>query len=400
MRRDVAGRGLGGPFLAELTTPHVLHQVRVAGLLDDLLGGLALHRLRGGSGERRFLLDLDAERVERVVEVHPRPAHALEEIADLPEPIRYVLDPEVLGLEPPVFDLVPHERRRHGGAGLGSQAIRGGDVRARAVHVVVDEDVTIPVGHFPRHRDAIRVGVADHVSARADESARLLVRVPARFERHVDLESRGATRLRERRQTELIEEDLDVPSDREDVLVGVRRERVEVEEQVVRVGDVGAPRVERMELDAAEVRDEQQAGGVGDRHVVDQALLAVVAGDRAAPDPVGNVRGRRLLVEEGPLDAVGHPLHRERAPDEVREDQLGGVEVVRDEVALGVALGRPEDLVEVREAELAALDLEPPRVAVLPRVERARELDRERRTAGGLLPRGHDSMLAVVGCAA
>ena len=61
---------------------------------------------------------------------------------------------------------------------------------------------------------------------------------------------------------------------------------VEVEEQVVRMRDVAAARVQRVELDAAQVGDVEQAGGVADRQVVDLALLRVVALDDAPSEPV------------------------------------------------------------------------------------------------------------------
>ena len=74
------------------------------------------------------------------------------------------------------------------------------------------------------------------------------------------------------------------------------------------------------------------------------------------------------------------------------------VEVVGDQVALRVALVGPEDLVEVREAELAVVHLQPPRVAVLAHVQGLRELHRERvRRCPRPLPLGrHGPMVATV----
>src|SRR6185369_6651741 len=65
-------------------------------------------------------------------------------------------------------------------------------------------------------------------------------------------------------------------------------------------------------------------------------------------------------------------------------------------VALRVTLVRPEDLVEVRQAELPAVDLEPPGVPVLAGLERLRELhgERGRRRPGPIALRWHDAMVS------
>ena len=129
-------------------------------------------------------------------------------------------------------------------------------------------------------------------------------------------------------------------------------ERVHADERHERLGDVdrAAARVERVHLDAAEVRHVQQRGEVVRHEVGDEALAGVLARHGAARDPIRGVGRRGLLVEEGAGDAVGHPLHRERPLAQVREDELGDVEVVGEDVALRVALLGPEDLVEVGQA--------------------------------------------------
>ncbi len=141
---------------------------------------------------------------------------------------------------------------------------------------------TLPgaIRDLPCHRDAVGVGLRDHPSARTDERSYLPVGVRASLHRHVDLQTGGARRLRIRGQAQLVEEDLDVASDREDVLVRVGLEGIEVEEQVVGVLDVLAAGMQRVHLDAAQVDDVQQRGRVVDHQVVDLAALRVV---RVAP---------------------------------------------------------------------------------------------------------------------
>src|SRR5262245_39806579 len=99
----LAGRGLGGAFGAELTATHVLEQRRVLRGERDLVRGL------GGDGTRRrarrrparILLGLHAERLHRRREVVVRTvANRRPAVADLGEALPYIVDPEVLGLEP------------------------------------------------------------------------------------------------------------------------------------------------------------------------------------------------------------------------------------------------------------------------------------------------------------
>ena len=288
----LAGCGLGGAGLAEVAPPHVLVQVRVLRLLHDLLGGLPDDGRSRGLRERRrelgdVVLGSHVERVERGRQIHRLRAHAREEVSSLGEPVPDVVDPEVLGLEAALEHLLPRERGRDGRAGLGAQRVRSGDVGALSVHVVVDEDLPGAVGDLPRHRYAVGVGLRDRPTAGAHERPHLPVGVGPSLHGQVDPESGGSRGLRIRGQPQLIEDDLDVAGDGQDVLVRVRLERVEVEEQVVGVRDVLAAGVQRMHLDAAEVRDVEQRRGVVDHQVVDPAALRVVRVDlhSDAPSP-------------------------------------------------------------------------------------------------------------------
>jgi hypothetical protein len=257
---------------------------------------------------------------------------------------------------------------------------------------VVDEHVAAAVLDLPRHRDAVGVRRPDQLPGAADELPDDLV-APPRLDGHVDLHAGRAARLRIAPKPDAVEDDLYVSRDREHVVVRDRFERIEVEEEVIGVLDAPAPRMERMELDAPEVDDEQEGREVLHHEVVDDAGLRVAAQDGATRDPLRGVRRRRLLVEELTVHAVRHPLHRQRAFREVGEDQLRGVVVIGEEVALRVALLGPEHLVQVGEAQLPAAGLEPPVLAAALRRERLRERHRER--LGGLLPCGHAGMVAV-----
>ena len=79
----------------------------------------------------------------------------------------------------------------------------------------------------------------------------------------------------------------------------------------------------------------------------------VEAGKRHALDPGRHVRRRLLLEEVLALPAVRVALHRERPAAQVRDEHLGDVAVVGDEVALRDPLVGPERLVEVAQPKLA-----------------------------------------------
>ena len=116
------------------------------------------------------------------------------------------------------------------------------------------------------------------------------------------------------------------------------RHRVEVDPQLVGVGEVvGAHRV-RIEVDAAEVDRPHQAGGI-----VDDGLLGRGAGRVLQLGDVDEVRpllGRPLL-EDGLLgDALDEPLEDHRPVPHSAQRALGDGEVVVDQVELGDARHR------------------------------------------------------------
>jgi hypothetical protein len=73
-------------------------------------------------------------------------------------------------------------------------------------------------------------------------------------------------------------------------------------------------------------------------------------------EPVGMRLRHALLVEEFALDAVRVPLHLHRPARDVVQDVRCEGEVVGDEIALRQTPLGEEDLVEIRERELAPTD--------------------------------------------
>ena len=109
-------------------------------------------------------------------------------------------------------------------------------------------------------------------------------------------------------------------------------------------------------VDAAEIHDVQQAGAVLGEHVADRRPLWSRV-DHLRAQPAGKRLRRVLLEEELLLDAVGIPLERERPVEEVRQDQVRDGVVVVEHVALGDAVVRVIQLVQVGELQRVAADL-------------------------------------------
>ena len=109
-----------------------------------------------------------------------------------------------------------------------------------------------------------------------------------------------------------------------------------------------------MQLDAAEVRDPGERGGVVD----DREHRRVPARElhEHLVDVLGMVRGHALLVEEVPVDAVREALHVERPAPEVGECAVRDADVVGDEVALRQPALREEELVRVRDRDVVAAE--------------------------------------------
>ena len=109
-----------------------------------------------------------------------------------------------------------------------------------------------------------------------------------------------------------------------------------------------------MQLDAAEVRNPREAGGVGDHGKV--RLVAGRVIDVDGLEPLGMRIRHPFLIEEVAVDAVRVPLHLHRPLAHVVEHRVGDVDVVLHEIAFGQAALREEDLLRVCHVDLAPSD--------------------------------------------
>ena len=136
---------------------------------------------------------------------------------------------------------------------------------------------------------------------------------------------------------------------------GLARVEVEGDHRRRRQLAVGRGSVHRrVQLEVGEVAQPRERRRVSGQDVVDD--LAALERDRRGRDPVGPVRRRLLLIEELPLGAVRVALERQRPAAQVRKQHRRQLDVVADEVVLGVAR-RPQRLLQVGEPQLAPFDL-------------------------------------------
>ncbi len=112
-----------------------------------------------------------------------------------------------------------------------------------------------------------------------------------------------------------------------------------------------------MQLDRREVCDPHQRGEIVGEKIVNGSFVTLAPHGRGL-HPVRAMHGGVFFEEEFLLHAPGIALHGERPSGEMRHQIRRNADVVIDDLSLGEAGGGIEDLVKVRETELAALDFD------------------------------------------
>src|SRR5258708_31247584 len=109
-----------------------------------------------------------------------------------------------------------------------------------------------------------------------------------------------------------------------------------------------------MEVDGREVWDRDQGGEIVGEKIVNGSFVALAPHGRGL-HPVRAMHGRVFFEEVFLFYASGIALHGERPSGEMRHQIRRNGDVIIDDLSLGEPGGGIEDLVKVRETELAAL---------------------------------------------
>ena len=174
------------------------------------------------------------------------------------EPCRDGVDREGSGFT--ACDFIPRQRRRDPGIGGGTDRVGGGDRAILGILVVVEED-TVALFFPPAAGGDVGRTPFDFTSE-SNRGPTDLRECPAWLDPAIDVETSRAGGLGPAGQAEVIE-DL---TRRQCHLANLRprhaRNRIEIDAQLVRVVEVGGAHGMRIEINAAEVDDPRQLGGV------------------------------------------------------------------------------------------------------------------------------------------
>ncbi len=239
-----------------------------------------------------------------------------------------------------VLDLLPGDRRRHGGARQRADAV-GRDEGLRWRVAEVDEDPVAAALLGDLEGEAGGVAAAEHLGDRAGEVADLVV-VAVRLDRGDDVEAAGAGGLDEGLEADRAEHRAEVAGAEAHLLEVVVR-GIEVEDDEVRAIEAGAADRADVEGDRVLVGEVEEGRAVVGERVDDRRVA--LAGDGGALHPARRLVVDPLLVEAAALDAAGEAVEGEGALAEVSEHPRLDGRVVVDEVALGDPPVGEEDLV-------------------------------------------------------
>ena len=164
-----------------------------------------------------------------------------------------------------------------------------------------------------------------------------------------------AARLRPAAQPELLQQRLHLQRDAADIGPRDAGAGIEIDAQLVGMIEIGGAHRMRMQLDAAEIDDPGEAGGV-----VDDDLFRGSAGgkrERDGSQPGGRLSGRALLVERLALRAVDETLQHDRTIADAGERARRDRQIVAHEIELcELRFAREVGLLRVRDAHLAPFD--------------------------------------------
>ncbi len=192
--------------------------------------------------------------------------------------------------------------------------------------------------------------------ARVSAASRTSRNVPARLDADVDVHATRPRRLRPADQAVVGEHLTHHHRDVDDLAPVHARHRVEVDPQLVGVVEVLRAHRVRVEVDAAEVHDPGERGGIPHHDLFRRVAGGVVQG--RGVDPLGPLLGRALLEERLLRDALHEALQHHRPSGGAAQGAVGHAQVVAHEVELREPGLGEHHLVGVADPHLATVDLE------------------------------------------
>ena len=251
-------------------------------------------------------------------------------------------------------DLVPGKRRRYARIRRRAHGICRGDRPVLRVLVVVDEHAVplllpplaggegrrAPL-HLPREGQGRRANFLEH---------------PAPLDANVHVHAPRAGRLRPTGETVLAQDLAREHGHLPHLGPGHAGHRIEIDAQLVGMIEVVRAHRVRVEIDATEVDDPGELGRVAQHHFAGGAPGGELQLHGLDPE-WPRLRGP-LLEEENALRAVHVPLQRHRPATRPTQRAPGDRQVIADQIELRVSALREEDLLRIRDGDLASLDLE------------------------------------------
>ncbi len=264
-------------------------------------------------------------------------------------------DGEVGGVA--IGDFVPVEGRGDAGVGERTDGVGGAGGAVFGVLVVVEEDAVaflFPPFGGGEGGDAFFDGAGEGERGLAD-----LGEGPSGVDADVDVDAAGAGGFGPSLEADLGEKGLDFEGDAADVVPLDAGAGVEIDAEFVGVVEVGGADGVRVELDAAEVDDPSETGGVVEDDLFGGAAGGKGEGDGLEPGRAGFRVRRAFLVEGFAVGAVDEALEDEGTVSDSGDGSGSDGEVVADEVELGeLDFAREVEFAGVRDADFAAVDLE------------------------------------------
>ena len=249
-------------------------------------------------------------------------------------------------------DLLPHQRGRDPGVRRGPHGVGGRDRPVLGVLVVVEEHAaTLLLPPFAR-RQVRRPAL--HLSSQRERGTPDLAERPPAIDSHVDVHAPRSRCLRPADEREVVEGRAHHVGDVTDVRPLEARNRVEIDAQFVWVVEVVGTNGMRMQFEAGQVGHPGECRRIARHDLFGRPARREAEGHDV--DPWGPRARRPLLIEKLTVDAVRIPNQDVGPAAGTLQGALRDSEEIPDEIELGVASLREQDLARVRDEDVPSRD--------------------------------------------